>query len=157
MDSVLKENFIEATKAAQKSIVTGCILAILLYVFAKKGEIGDFAIPILGFTTSGETGLFLVFILYFVTGLSLLFYIVRATKNYKKIGSSELQKALQLYPSFACGSLYTRLTACVTPIGSFGVAMYTAYPDNIGVAYFMVFIFSIPYFAAGFVSVESNA
>jgi len=157
MDSVLKDNFIEAVKLAQKSIFTGSILSVLLYVFAKNGEVRDFTLPVLGFVTSGKIGLLIVFMLYIATGCMLFFVLNRANKAFKAIKDPALKEALMLYPSFACGSWYTRLFACVIPIALFGTAMNAAFPDDFALVYFFVFFFSLPYLASAFIVLKPSA
>ena len=157
MEEILKENFIESIKSAQKAIYSGCVFAILLFVFAKSKKIEEFQLPEIGISVKGELGLLLVFLAYMAAGSMLIFFLSRANKNLKLINNIEIRRALTAFPSFACGGWYTRIPACALPISMFGVAMQEAFSGNLLVIVFMVFVFSSPYLAAMSMASEIKA
>lgn len=148
MEDILKSNFIESVKGAEKSIYTSCIISITLYGLAILKKIETVKIPFIDIEIEGSAGLLILLVLYGAIGIQLCMYLERAKKNLAAISNPILKQSLLLYPSITCGSWPTRVLSTLLPSILFIIAMNKGFDGNLALVSVMVAIFSMPYFVA---------
>lgn len=157
MEDIYKDNFLEAVKGAEKSIFSSCLISIVLFglAFLKKVEVVH--LPIIGLDIEGSAGIAILLILYAAIGFQLCMYLHRAKKNLQAIKDQGMRKALMLFPSFACGSLSTRIFSSIFPSLLFLIAMNKGFEGNLAIICFMTGAFSTPYIFAMILSYETKS
>ncbi|WP_158768214.1 hypothetical protein [Paraglaciecola sp. L1A13] len=148
MDSISINNFTEAAKGCQKTILLASVVSITLMSFALAIDFQNVNIPGLGVEFGGKAALGMLFAVFFSLGVYLGIQLRMVKSNYDAIDCEKTQNALLRFPSIVCGNKYLRQFFIWLPSTLMFLAMYIAFSGSVLLALILVFICSIPYFFA---------
>lgn len=148
MDESYKNNFLESIKAAQKTMFLSCSISLVLYLLATLEKIEKVKLPLVGTSVDAVTGIFVLVIMYLGLGIVFALLTNNARKNFEAIQDQDVKSMLLLNPTLLSGHRFQRFLVSIMPIAMFYTAMFSGFKGDIPMVFFMVFIFSIPYFFA---------